>query len=81
MLPAAPIVHGGELDVGHPSSTVIAQAPRVLHSGPPSSVVLNLDRPGRTEAAFFDQAYDVHGQQLPGDAVRCDRLPRWCDQP
>jgi hypothetical protein len=48
-------VHGGELDVGQPSSTVIAQAPRVLNAGPPSSVVLGLDRPGRIEAAFFDQ--------------------------
>jgi hypothetical protein len=55
MLPAAPVVGGGELDVGHPSSAVIAQAPRVLNSGPPSSVVLNLYRPGRFEAAFFDQ--------------------------
>jgi hypothetical protein len=69
MLPAAPVVHGGELDVGHPSSAVIAQAPRVLNAGPPTSVVLDLYRPGRIEAALFDQAYDLHGQQLPGDAA------------
>jgi hypothetical protein len=48
-------VHGGELDVGHPSSAVIAQPPRVLNSGPPPSVVRDLYRPGRIEAAFFDQ--------------------------
>jgi hypothetical protein len=74
-------VHGGELDVGHPSSAVIAQAPRVLNAGPPLSVVLDLYRPGRIEAAFFDQVYDVHGQRLPGDGPGWDRLPRWCDEP
>jgi hypothetical protein len=55
MLSAAPVVHGGELDVGQPSSTVIAQAPRVLNSLPPLSVVLDLYRPGRIAAAFLDQ--------------------------
>jgi len=81
MLSAAPVVHGGELDVGHPSSAVSAQAPRVLNSGPPPSVVRDLYRPGRIEAAFFDQVYDVHGQQLPGDGALWDRLPRWRDEP
>ena len=69
VLPAAPVVHGGELDVGHPFSAVIAQTPRVLNSGPPSSVVLDLYRPGRIEAAFFNHAYDVHGQRLSGDGA------------
>jgi hypothetical protein len=45
----------------------------MLKAGPPSSVVLDLDRPGRIEAAFVDQVYDVHGQQLPGDEAGCDR--------
>jgi len=62
-------VHGGELGVGPPSSTVIAQAPRVLNAWPPSSVVLHLDRPGRIEAAFSDQVHDLHGRQLPGDGA------------
>src|SRR3954463_13905246 len=34
ILPAAPVVHGGELDVGQPSSAVIAQPLRMLNSGP-----------------------------------------------
>jgi hypothetical protein len=33
MPPAAPVVLGGELEVGHPSSAVISQARRVLNAG------------------------------------------------
>jgi hypothetical protein len=62
VLPEAPLVDGGELDVGHPAPAVVAEPPGVLDARPPAPLKLDLDRSGRIEATFLNQAYDCHAK-------------------
>src|SRR3954471_17649439 len=69
MLTSSPVVLDDVLDVCHPAPAVVTESPSVLETRPPLTVVLDLNRSGRIEAALPDEPDCGHETQ--STRLRC----------
>jgi hypothetical protein len=76
MLTSSPVVLDDVLDVCHPAPAVVTESPSVLETRPPTTTVLDLNRPRWIEAALLEEADRGHNEPSSTE-VKCGTKSAW----